>query len=421
MKKIFEVFLSKTAKNTLITLAGNIFNALVILFLNIFISRVIGPSNFGLFSVALTFYLACFDIFGFGIEQGIVRFVSLHEGKGEQGQSSKYIRLAFKIRFLTCLLMILLAVVAPEPLAVKVFNNQKFTSLFTVVFLGQSVALLMSLVVSIFQAYQKFIAFSLLYGITGLLRLLLTIGLVVLNLVNLESLLAVFVFSPAVTFLVGFYFLPKQFISSRDTPDTFKNLFNFSKWIILWGITSTIHTKLDIFMIVRFLGDYATGIYSAASRLTLGIIWINSSIVQVLTPKYTRSQSNQELTHLIKKGFMGIGPIIIAMAIAIFLSPIIIPLIYGQAYIEAVTILKLLLIAMIFFMLSTPCMVSLTALGKSNAIGIISLFQVPLVFFGNLLLIPALGIRGAAITSIISNFFVFFVSAIYVYNRTYHH
>lgn len=418
MNKLFTVFFSKTAKNTIITLGGNIFNALVILFINIVVSRVIGPSNFGLFSVALTFYLACFDIFGFGIEQGIVRFVSLYEGKGDHVESSKYIRIAFKIRFLTCLLMLFLAAAAPEFLAVKVFNNPSLTSLFTIVFLGQSVALLMSLVVSIYQACQRFVAFSFLYGVTGLIRLILTIGLVFLNLVNPEALLSVFVFSPLATFLIGFYFLPKQFASVKETPETFKNLFNFSKWIILWGITSTIHTKLDIFMIVRILGDYATGIYSAASRLTLGIVWINSSIVQVLTPKYTRSKSNQELLSLIKKGFLGIGPIIIAIIIAIFLSPVIIPLIYGQVYIGAVVILQILLIAMIFFMLSTPAMVSLTALGKSNVIGIISLFQVPIVFFGNLLLIPSLGIKGAAITSVVSNIFVFFVSAVYVYYRT---
>lgn len=421
MNNLLNIFRSKTAKNTIIALGGNIFNAVVILFLNIVISRIIGPSSFGLFSVALTFYLACFDIFGFGIEQGIVRFVSLYEGKGNHSESSKFIRLAFKIRILTCLLMLFLAAVAPEFLAVKVFNNPSLTSLFTIVFLGQSVALLMSIVVSIFQAYQRFVEFSLLYGITGFLRLILTVGIVVLNIVNLEALLAVFVFSPLITFLIGFYILPKQFLSEKDTSDTFKNLFGFSKWIIVWGITSTIHTKLDIFMIVRMIGDYATGIYSAASRLTLGIVWINSSIAQVLTPKYTRSESNEELLALIKKGFLGISPIIIAMVITIILSPIIIPLIYGQAYIEAVSILQLLLVGMIFFMLSTPCMVSLTALGNSNAIGIISFFQVPIVFFGNLVLIPAYGIQGASITMIFSNLFVFLVSAIYVRHRTHNH
>lgn len=420
MNNILTVFFSKTAKNTLITLAGNIFNAAVILVLNIVISRMIGPSGFGLFSVALTFYLACFDIFGFGVEASLVRFISLHEGRGEHSDSLKYIRLGFKIRALTSFLMLFLAFTASDFLAVKVFNNPSLSSLFRIVFFGQSIALLMSLVVSIFQAYQKFLAFSILYGITGLVRLVLTVVLVFINLVNAESLLAVFVFSPALTFIIGFFFLPKQFISAKDDKDTFKKLFNYGKWIILWGVTATIHTKLDIFMIARFLGDYATGIYSAASRLTLGIIWINSSIVQVLTPKYTRSQSNSELITLIKKGFLGISPIIIATILAVFLSPIIIPLLYGKAYIEAVVILELLLIGMIFFMLSTPAMVSLTALGKSNVIGIISLFQLPLVFIGNLVLIPMLGIKGAAITTIISNFFVFFVSAIYVYHRTHH-
>lgn len=420
MNNLFKVFFSKTAKNTLITLGGNIFNAAVILVLNIVISRMIGPSGFGLFSVALTFYLACFDLFGFGIEAGLVRFISLHEGRGEHTDSLKYVRLGFKIRGLTSLLMLFLAFTASNFLAETVFKNPGLSSLFTIVFLGQSVALLMSLVVSIFQAYQRFLAFSLLYGITGLVRLVLTLGLVFINWVTPESLLAVFVFSPALTFLVGFYFLPKEFISAKDNKDTFKNLFNFSKWIILWGVTSTIHTKLDIFMIARFLGDYATGIYSAASRLTLGIIWINSSIVQVLTPKYTRYKSNEELVALIEKGFWGISPIIIAMMLAVFLSPVLIPLIYGQAYIEAVIILELLLVGMIFFVLSTPAMVSLTALGKSNVIGLISLFQLPLVFFGNLLLIPALGIKGAALTTIISNIFVFLISAIYVYHRTRH-
>lgn len=414
MKKYLKLFFSNTAKNTIITLGGNIFNAIVMLLLNIVISRIIGPSQFGLFSVALTLYLACFDIFGFGVEAGIVRFVSLFEGRGEHEEASRYVRLGFKIRLLTSLLMFLMAFTIAKPLAVYVFKNPDLTNLFVIVFLGQTVALLMSLVVSVFQAYQRFIAFSLLYGITGFIRLVLTIALVIFNLISIESLLAVFVFSPVVTFLAGYYFLPKSFVKTKDTKETFKNLFNFSKWIILWGVTATIHTKLDIFMTVRLLGDYATGIYSAASRLTLGIIWINSSISQVLTPKYTRHESTEELIHLIKKGFLGISPIIAFIVVAIILSPIIIPLIYTNKYADAIVILELLLVGMVFFMLSTPCMVALNALGKSKVIGLISLAQLPLVFVGNLILLPLLGIRGGAITSIISNFFVFIVSGLYL-------
>lgn len=415
MEKVIKIFFSKTAKNTFIALGGNVFNALVMLFINIAVSRIIGPSSFGLFSVALTFYLACFDIFGLGIEQGIVRFVSLHESKGEFSDSAKYIRLAFKIRLGTSVLMFVLALFASRPLAVYVFNNPDLTNLLVIVFLGQSVALLMSLVVSIYQAFQNFLAFSLMYAITGFVRLALTIILVLVNNVNAQSLLTVFVFSPITTFLLGIYFLPKKYFKTKDTPDTLKNLYNFSKWIVLWGVTATIHTKLDIFMIVRFLGDYATGIYSAASRLTLGIIWINSSIVQVLTPKYTRHQSKEELIHLIKKAILGISPLVILIIIAIILSPIIIPIIYTKLYDESIIILQLLLLGMIFFLLSTPCMVSLSALGKSKVIGIISLVQLPIVFISNLILLPKFGISGAAITTIVSNLFVFLVSGVYVF------
>lgn len=414
MVNIKSILFSKTAKNTGITLLGNVANAAVVMILTIVVSRFLGPEKFGLFSVALTLYLAGFDLFGLGIEQGVVRFVSHHEGKEEPQESLKFIKVAFVIRIITSVVLFLMAFIVAEPLAVNVFNNPKLITPFMIVLIGQSGALLMSLVISVLQAYQKFITTSLLYTLTGAVRLILTIYFLLTQTASIENLLAVFVMAPFLSFLLGMLVLPKDFVKSKPSIEIFKNLIHYSKWILLWAITVTIHTKIDIFMIARFLGDYQTGIYSAATRLTLGIVWINSSISTVLTPKYSRVRSNDQLSALIKKGYFGIFIFVTGIIISIIFGSFIIPLIFGIAYKESVLPFQIVMTGMIFFMLSTPPMAALTALGKSKVIGLISLCQVPIVFLGNFFLIPLFGITGSAITSLTSNCFVFIVSALIV-------
>lgn len=415
---LLKVLFSKTTKNTVITLIGNILNAIVVLILTVVVSRFLGPSKFGLFSVALTLYLVTYDLFGFGVEQGVVRFISVNLGKNDPSEALKYAKAAFKIRLLTSFLLILCAFFVSEPLAVGIFNDVRLVTLFRIVFLGQVFSLMMGLVVSILQAYQRFISYSLLYGITGFVRLSITTILLLTNTATIENLLATFVFSTVVSFVIGLKLIPQKIISVKDTKDTFINMFNFSKWIVLWAVTASIHSKIDILLIAKILGDYQTGIYSAASRITLGIVWLNSAIAQVLTPKYSRYRSNDELKSFISKGFLGISILLIIMLVGIILSPVLFPLIFGKLYLQSIQIFQLLMVGMIFFVLSTPSMVALSALGKSNIIGLISLCQVPIVLFGNLFLIPIYGITGSAVTSIFSNLFVFVVSLLYVFHIT---
>lgn len=414
MENLKNIFFSKTAKNTGITLLGNVANAVVVLILTIVVSRFLGPEKFGLFSVALTLYLAGFDLFGLGIEQGVVRFVSHHEGKVEPQESIKFIKVAFVIRIITSVVLFVLAFIISEPLAVNIFNNPKLVTPFMIVFIGQSGALLMSLVISVLQAYQKFVTFSFLYTLTGAVRLILTVFFLLTQTASIENLLSAFVFAPFLSFLLGMLVIPKEFIKTKTSKEAFQKLFHFSKWIVLWAVTATIHTKIDIFMIARLLGDYQTGIYSAATRLTLGIVWINSSLATVLTPKFSRYQTSEELVNLIKKAYLGISIFVAGIVVSILLGSFIIPLVFGVAYKESILPFQIVMTGMIFFMLSTPVMVALTAMGKSKVIGLISLCQVPIVFFGNFFLIPLSGITGSALTSLTSNFFVFIVSFLYV-------
>ena len=199
----------------------------------------------------------------------------------------------------------------------------------------------------------------------------------------------------------------------------------FNEWggIILAGIVpmltsllSILNYKVDV-MELKWLGitDYNIGIYSVGLSLSEYVLLMSDVFKDVL---FNKTAKNDNISYVNKSLRLCSTLMILAYIFIIFFGKLLISLVYGNPYIESykVTIIVIFgTFSMMYFKLLGTLFV---AQGKWNFYFFTLLGSVILNISSNYILIPYIGIYGAAITSLLSYSFAGLVFIIR-YCRTY--
>lgn len=411
---IKRLIVSPTAKNTYLSFLGNGFFSLFAMLATILVSRSLGPAQFGVFSVIFSFSVVLFDVSSLGLYPALVRFVSFNLSRDKKREADKYAKAVFKIHLMTALVLIFLGFFLAPIFAGLFFGNSDYSLLLLIVFLGMVSTIFVGGFVSAFlRGRTEFLKDALLHGIRGFSRAFLILILLFLKKLVLTTAVLIFSLYNWLFLPLVFFFIPREFFKAKPKKIIFERLFHFSKWIFLWALTASLHSRLDIFMLERMKGSFITGIYSAATGpLVIFLTMINSFGV-VLMPKIASIKNFAHFLRFFKKIiFSQIGLILMIFLGMILAEPLIL-LLFGRAYYAAIPILRVLLLGIILMALGLPFIASLTAWGKTKVIGLISTGQLFLVFFSNLILIKKFGAMGAAVTYNFSNLFALLVSLIF--------
>src|SRR3990167_9590619 len=92
MKTLIKNFLySETSKDTMIVFLTTGVNIFIAGLFFVFVPRILGPSDFGIFATVVATGILAINVANFGIDSGILRFVSGKE------KNNPYLALAFKV------------------------------------------------------------------------------------------------------------------------------------------------------------------------------------------------------------------------------------------------------------------------------------------------------------------------------------
>lgn len=168
--------------------------------------------------------------------------------------------------------------------------------------------------------------------------------------------------------------------------------------------------KVDQYMINSILGDYETGYYSIAVNLVEIINMICSTCTMVLFPKVVEIVDIARRRAFILNIFRTMSGIMIAlMALGELVGGRVIPFIYGKQYLQSVGVFRVLLIAIVFWGLAGIPILFFTT-EKKYGIIIVSYSLGIIINLGlNIVLIPSIGIMGAAFASMISYIIIFLI------------
>jgi len=375
--------------------------------LNVFLARALGPEDFGRWSFFLSIITVFFLLSYFGINSSSQKFAAQYN---QTDKLRSVLVSSFRLRIVVSLLFSILLLLAHKPLAALLGRpDLELLFLYAVpfVFLVGVIEYLKCIFEGLHRLKYNFIVNLLEYG----LKLI----LVVIALCISDTLLPVidaFTLALLIASLIGLYLLYTKFYRDSggtqpksEKMDFTNDILRYSLPLFIISIGFLIATEVDTIMLGLLSTDTEVGIYAVAKQITLKVPHISLAIAMGTMSAFAKlNESNRAefkklFNKLLKINACILFPII---ALILFTSGYLVPLIFGIEYRTAVLPLQILTIYLLCASFSVPLgrFLDYRGLAAKRAINMsVAMF---LNITLNLLLIPSYGAVGAAIGTSVS-------------------
>jgi O-antigen/teichoic acid export membrane protein len=401
-KEEYNKHFSNVAKQTSINFIGRIFYMGAQFLTGILLARVLGPSLLGQFNLGNTVanFMANFTKIGF--DQGLVRFIPLYRTENEYGKIKHLILFSFLVSGLLSILIGSIFYLYSDFLAVSLFNDIEMSGVLKI----------SAFLIFVFTYYR--LGSSILKGIKRI-DYLTIVSYFIVPITFLLSLLIlkkadVFVVMSArmISYILGitfvFYVIIKneKFINVDIKKINLKKYFSFSSPLLFIGLLYFLISHIDILMIGYFLEPSDVGIYSVAVRIAGMAVFILSAANTIFGPTISELTEKDQFNTL-ERLLKSITKIIFAFSLNFLFFVIIynqeILTIFGQEYIVGGIVLMILTFGQFINASVGPTGAILIMSGKQNYEVFNSIAICILNIILNILLIPRLGIAGAAVAT----------------------
>jgi O-antigen/teichoic acid export membrane protein len=159
--------------------------------------------------------------------------------------------------------------------------------------------------------------------------------------------------------------------------------------------------RLDVFIVNFFLGPADVGIYAVGVVVAEALWQVPQAAAVALFPRTARTGTSSdgaaEFTCAVSRHVLFIATLIgLALAVA---APILIPLVFGARFGDAVAVVWWILPGTVALSLGKLASADLAARGKPEYSSVFALVSLAVTVLLDFLLIPKMGIRGAALAS----------------------
>lgn len=187
-----------------------------------------------------------------------------------------------------------------------------------------------------------------------------------------------------------------------------KSLFSKSRYYIISSLMVTLFTQTDKVMLKFMLGEDATGYYSAATVCAGLASFVFAAIIDSFRPAIfqNRKFEKQAFEQSVRKLYSIIIYLSLVQCVGMTIfAKIIIYITYGKFYYPAVSVLQISVWYTTFAHIGTVRNIWILAEEKQQYLWIINMFGAITNIVLNALLIPIMGINGAAVASLLTQMF----------------
>lgn len=381
---------------------GQMFGLFLSFFIGVWVVRYLGPENYGVLSYALAFAGIFSFIAGLGVDNILNRELVKFPEKRDELMGT-----AFRLKLIGGFIAFAITVISvfiinPSTLIKFLVMVYSFTFIF------QSLNIVSTFFQSRVEAKKNVRAQVLSSSLTSILKIIMILsGLGVIWIMIAYTLDSVW--SMSVLFVL--YRRSKfKFRNWKFSKKLAKQIFSSSWLMMLTTASVLVYMKIDQVIIRQLLDERAVGLYAAAVKLSE--IWYLIPVVICISlfPAIinSRKTSLKSYYNRLKKLFslVFVLSVIIAIIVSVLARPIIYVL-FGSNYAESVSVLRIYSWSIIGFFLGTVASYYLLAENYMKIYLFSSLFVAVLNIVLNILLIPKMGLNGAAIATVISYSFLF--------------
>ena len=376
---------------------GQMFSLLVSFFIGAWLARYLGPENYGILSYAVAFV----GIFGFIASLGVDGVLNRELVKFPE-KRDELLGTAYRLKIIGGSIALTLCVASA-----LILNTNYLIRLLIILYSFNFILQAINVVSTYFQAkvesknYVKVALFStIISSILKIIVILLDKGVIWIMIIFVSDFLWQWIGFKEAYNRFGLKMKNWQF-NRKLLREMFKN-----SWPLMLSSAATfILLKIDQVMIGAMLGNREVGIYAAAVRLVEVLYFIPGIIFASLFPAIINAKKTNLLIY--KKRLKALYLLIAAVSLFIalvstILAPWIISILFGWEYLAAVIVLQIYVWSGVGLFVGVAINQYFLSENKTRATFFYNLLSMFLNIILNIILIPRLGLIGAAWATLIS-------------------
>ncbi|MDD3488186.1 MAG: polysaccharide biosynthesis C-terminal domain-containing protein [Candidatus Pacebacteria bacterium] len=393
--------LPQTFNHIFSTFSSRIIAAFLALITGIIIARILGPEIKGYLSVITLVGSICYLLGALGINS----FNTYLAAKDKSKVADLFVNsfwFSLVISLICLILIFILYLIYP-----LVFHNIPIAHLFLYLF-SLPFLFFYSISIPILAGQQKFRIYNFFTIFYPVLDIIFISFFLVLHLFNLKYLVAAYFLTNITSGILAFILIkPKSFVLFRFDTELFKQALNYGFKIYLAGIFSFLIIKADLYMVNLLRGATEAGLYSLVASFSDTFFLLPYSIAFIILPKAIKLESDKKVYFIAKYfSYTFYLSLVLSLGFFCFIKPIVL-LLYGASFLPSAEIILIILPGLIFWSLVTILGQYFAATSYNIKIIIGWLFGFLLNIALNFIYIPQMGMKGAAISSVISYFLIF--------------
>lgn len=409
-----KILKTHTLRQSFLTTSATVMTGALGLVFYVFAARTLGPAAFGILSVTIAMITLMADISNLGSDTTVIRFVGKYLQSNREN-ALRALKLALEIKLLAWASIVLLGWVLVPFITNDLLKKPELELSFYLGLIGIGTASLFSFTSSALQAFQKFWWWAGLNIASNSLRLVIVFILFLQVSLNTTNTLVVYISVPLFVFLTGLFILPR-FITIAGEYKIFKEFFHYNKWVALFIVIAAISSRIDTFLLTRFLDTASLGIYSAANQISSVIPQLVFAIATVVAPKLASYRNNKEVLVYIKKLQLFVSVLALLGLVVLIGVVNLLPVVFGTEYVESRGPLIFLIIGQLIFLISLPVHQAIFYyFARPDIFLWLSLIHLIFMLAIGPVLIAQFGIVGAAVAVAFGSLINFLIPAFWVF------
>lgn len=362
-----------------------------------YVSRILGTTEFGRynFSNSIVSYFALLAAFG------LANF-SVREGarmRDDRKKISKFASELFSFNLITTIVALVLLCL------VTIFNSK--LNIYASLIFVQSLSIILTTIGLdwVNTVYEDYVYITLRYIIIQFISLVM-IFLFVKSSEDTIIYCLILLFGSYGGNIVNLFYIRKYVDVKLTLKIPYRKIFIPLLILFVNSLAVTIYVNSDITILGMYASDNEVGIYSFAAKIYNILKYLINAAIVVAIPRLTaiysknREQYREHLSKIFKLLIMLLIPLATGLAM---LSDSIILLVGGSEYLAGNNSLKLLSISIVFALLSSVYVNGMMIISRQEKRTLIGTgVSATINVIGNFLLIPYIGMVGAAITTVIA-------------------
>lgn len=417
---------SKIARGSIVILMGSFLFRIGGLIYRFLMANLLGPYGYGILGLTLPFQNFLIQTATAGLPPAIAKHISEYYAVNDTDMVKAIINISTKLMIGLGLISSVIIFFLAEPLAIGVFHKPDALLPFQLIALITPFSVIVGAFRGTFQGFYQMTnilitrAFELFFMVTFAVGLVLAgyyvAGAVIGTAVGFMAALvaAVYLYYRDVQSVIS---KPRNLLSKASKKFTFTDNIRIAKMLLLFSIPVVITGLAELALYdmgTLVIGVYMTsnfiGYYNAASPIARLPLIISMAVATSVLPATAEAMSLKDIRLLktyILQSYRYVTVLVLPLSVGtvVFATPII-SILFGAAYLPGSSALQILAAGMLFFTIYTISSSIAQGLGNPRLPMYILIIGTVIDIVLSILLVPPLGINGAAIATTFTSLFI---------------